>query len=55
MASDDRLSPRERQIVALISAGKSLKEVAFDLKISYSTVRVLYARAVRKQSIKTPS
>jgi len=42
------LSPRERQIVALLVEGKSQKEVAFDLAIAHSTVRVLYARAMKK-------
>jgi DNA-binding CsgD family transcriptional regulator len=42
------LSPRERQVVMLIIGGKTRKEVAFDLGIAHSTVRVLYRRAKRK-------
>jgi DNA-binding NarL/FixJ family response regulator len=43
-----RLSPRERQILDLITTGRTPKEVAFDLGLSDVTVRVLYARAMRK-------
>jgi DNA-binding NarL/FixJ family response regulator len=42
------LSPRERQILDLITTGRSQKEVAFDLGVSDATVRVLYSRAMRK-------
>jgi len=42
------LSPREQQILELITAGRSQKEVAFDLGLSDATVRVLYSRAMRK-------
>lgn len=42
------LSPRERQILDLITAGQSQKEVAFDLGVSDATVRVLYSRAMKK-------
>jgi hypothetical protein len=42
------LSPRERQILALVVAGRSQKEAAFDLGVSDATVRVLYARAMKK-------
>lgn len=42
------LSPRERQILEMITAGRSQKEVAFDLGVSDATVRVLYSRAMRK-------
>jgi DNA-binding NarL/FixJ family response regulator len=43
-----RLSPREHQILDLITTGRTPKEVAFDLGLSDVTVRVLYARAMRK-------
>jgi DNA-binding NarL/FixJ family response regulator len=43
-----RLTPRERQILDLIVGGSSPKEVAFDLGLSDATVRVLYARAMKK-------
>jgi DNA-binding NarL/FixJ family response regulator len=42
------LSPRERQILAMIIDGKTRKEVAFDLEIADSTVRVIYSRAMKK-------
>lgn len=44
----ERLSPRERQILDLVTGGRSSKEVAFDLGVSDATVRVLYSRAMRK-------
>jgi len=43
-----RLSPREQQILDLVRSGRASKEIAFDLGIRDSTVRVLYARAMRK-------
>ena len=43
-----RLSPRERQVLDLITGGCTSKEVAFDLGLSDATVRVLYARAMKK-------
>jgi DNA-binding CsgD family transcriptional regulator len=42
------LTPREREVWALIVAGKSRKETAHQIGIAHSTVRVLYARAVKK-------
>ena len=42
------LSPRERQILNLVLGGRSHKEAAFELGVSGATVRVLYARAMRK-------
>jgi DNA-binding NarL/FixJ family response regulator len=47
-ASERPLSPRERQIHQLIGSGLTRKEVAFELSLSDATVRVLYARAMRK-------
>ena len=46
--TDQPLSPRERQILTLIIDGKTRKEVAYDLAIAHSTVRVLYSRAMKK-------
>jgi DNA-binding NarL/FixJ family response regulator len=43
-----RLTPRERQILDLVTGGRTHKEVAFDLGLSDATVRVLYARAMKK-------
>jgi DNA-binding NarL/FixJ family response regulator len=45
---DRPLSPRERQILTLIIDGKTRKEVAYDLDIAHSTVRVIYSRAMKK-------
>ena len=42
------LSPRERQILDLVVGGRSHKETAFELGVSDATVRVLYARAMKK-------
>ncbi len=42
------LSPRERQILDLVTSGRTHKEVAFDLGLSDATVRVLYSRAMKK-------
>ena len=42
------LSPRERQILNLVVGGRSHKEAAFELGVSDATVRVLYARAMKK-------
>ena len=42
------LTPRERQILDLVLGGRTTKEVAFDLGLSNATVRVLYARAMKK-------
>jgi DNA-binding NarL/FixJ family response regulator len=42
------LSPREREILTLVQAGKTRKEVAYDLGVTHSTVRVLYSRAMKK-------
>jgi len=42
------LTTRERQVLALVEAGHSLKFAAYELGIGYATVRVLVARARRK-------
>jgi len=39
-------SPREKQILELVTSGRTRKEVAFDLGIASATVRVLYSRAM---------
>ena len=46
--SRNPLSPRERQILDLVTGGRTHKEVAFDLGLSDATVRVLYSRAMKK-------
>jgi DNA-binding NarL/FixJ family response regulator len=42
------LTARERQIVGLIGEGKTPKEIAYELAIAHSTVRVIYSRAMKK-------
>jgi DNA-binding NarL/FixJ family response regulator len=42
------LSPRERQILDLVTSGRTQKEIAFELGRSDATVRVLYSRAMAK-------
>jgi RNA polymerase sigma factor (sigma-70 family) len=50
METGTALSPRERQILTLVNGGKTRKEVAYDLGVTHSTVRVLYSRAMKKLS-----
>jgi DNA-binding CsgD family transcriptional regulator len=45
-----QLSERENQVSELMRTGRSMKLVAYELGIAYSTVRVLAARARRKRS-----
>jgi DNA-binding NarL/FixJ family response regulator len=45
-ASD--LSSREQQVVASAALGRTNKEIAYDLGLAESTVRVLVARAAKK-------
>lgn len=47
------LSPREQQVVALATLGRSNKLIAYELGLAYSTVRVLMARACLKIGVKT--
>lgn len=47
-SATSRLSWRERQVVACLSMGQTNKEVAYELGLSHSTVRVLVARACAK-------
>ncbi|HZK44263.1 MAG TPA: sigma-70 region 4 domain-containing protein [Syntrophomonadaceae bacterium] len=44
----EKLSFRERQVVALKEMGKSTEEITTTLKISASTVATLYNRARKK-------
>jgi DNA-binding NarL/FixJ family response regulator len=46
--ADRPLTTREQQILRLIIEGKTPKEVAFELSIAHSTVRVIYSRAMKK-------
>lgn len=47
------LSPRERQVMALVSAGKLNKQVAGDLDLSEITVKIHRGAAMRKMGAKT--
>jgi DNA-binding CsgD family transcriptional regulator len=44
----DVLASRERQVLAAAAAGRTNKLIAYELGLSHSTVRVLFARAARK-------
>ncbi len=47
------LSPRERQVMALVAAGKMNKQVAGDLSLSEITVKIHRGSAMRKMGAKT--
>jgi DNA-binding NarL/FixJ family response regulator len=42
------LTPRERQVLESVLSGRTHKEVAYDLCVATPTVRVLYARGMKK-------
>ncbi len=48
----DVLAPRERQVAACIAMGHTNKEIAYELRLSHSTVRVLVVRAFPKLGVK---
>jgi FixJ family two-component response regulator len=47
------LSARERQVMALVAAGKMNKQVAGDLSLSEITVKIHRGAAMRKMGAKT--
>lgn len=47
------LSPRERQVIALVTAGKMNKQVAGELDLSEVTVKIHRGSAMRKMGAKT--
>src|SRR5262249_33014012 len=47
------LSPKERQVVAYAKLGHSIKEIAYELGRSDSTVRVWFMRARRKLGVRS--
>jgi len=49
----ETLSPRERQVMRLVSAGKLNKQVAGDLDLSEITVKVYRSGAMRKMQART--
>lgn len=48
-----RLSPRERQVMALVAAGKLNKQVAGELKLSEVTVKIHRGAAMRKMGARS--
>ena len=48
-----RLSPRERQVMSLVSAGQLNKQVAFALTLSEVTVKIHRGAAMRKMGART--
>jgi RNA polymerase sigma factor (sigma-70 family) len=51
LAITSSLSPREREVVRLLRAGKSYKTIAQHLGIHEGTVRTLVERAYRKLGV----
>jgi DNA-binding CsgD family transcriptional regulator len=49
----EELSARERQVLASVARGRSNKEIAHELGVAHSTVRVLLARAAHKLGAQT--
>ncbi|MBV8688048.1 MAG: response regulator transcription factor [Alphaproteobacteria bacterium] len=49
----ETLSPRERQVMALVVAGKMNKQVAWDLELSEITVKIHRGSAMRKMKART--
>jgi RNA polymerase sigma factor (sigma-70 family) len=49
----DSLTPREREVMALVAAGKLNKQIAAELDISEITVKVHRAQAMRKMEAKS--
>lgn len=47
------LSPRERQVMTLVTAGKLNKQVAYDLDLSEVTVKIHRGAAMRKMGART--
>ena len=49
----ETLSPREKQVMALVVAGKMNKQVAWDLELSEITVKIHRGSAMRKMKART--
>jgi FixJ family two-component response regulator len=49
----ETLSPREQQVMALVTAGRLNKQAAFDLEISEITVKIHRGAAMRKMGART--
>jgi DNA-binding CsgD family transcriptional regulator len=53
-AQHPRLTPRERQVVALYRLGSDSKMIAYELGLADATVRVLLSRAARRLGVGRP-
>jgi FixJ family two-component response regulator len=49
----ESLSPREREVMALVTAGKMNKQVAGDLGLSEVTVKIHRGSVMRKMGVRT--
>jgi FixJ family two-component response regulator len=49
----ESLTPREREVMALVSAGRLNKQIAAELDLSEVTVKVHRAQVMRKMEAKT--
>lgn len=47
------LTRREREVVALLAKGKSSKEIAIDLGLSYRTVEIYRSKLLKKYGVKS--
>jgi len=54
-APHEMLSDREYQVLRMIAAGKSVKEIGFDLSLSIKTVSTYRTRVLAKLKFKTNS
>ena len=53
MAPQITLSDREYQVLRMLAAGKSAKEIGFDLGLSVKTVSTYRTRVLKKLGLKT--
>ncbi|NPD70030.1 response regulator transcription factor (plasmid) [Lichenicola cladoniae] len=53
VASYESLTPRERQVMALVTAGKMNKQVAGDLNLSEITVKIHRGTLMKKMGVRT--
>ena len=48
-----RLTPREKEVMQLVAAGRSNKQIAAELRISHRTVEIYRARVMEKLGVKS--